>query len=423
MEADKKKPIPSKGRRGGKQGKTKRRQDEDCGGAGLILAASEITRDDVLFGRGCSQSPGNVAFRQLIAEKGDDYRSTKRDMKNAFAERLVDEIASRGGRFLVPVKEGELGTTLLSLKSGPPPPPPTTTTTTKGDGKGKEKAVGADFWMVAEHGVIAEKVKQGLRDFVAAEDKRQGGNFSSATTNSVGTKKRLRMSDCSKKTPVSSSSSSSASMQMNINTRATSLLQHQNSAESASRIPAFIVSSSSSSATSRTETGRTTITPMTSRDESTATRSDASLGITAAMLASQSFHDFLSTIALPKESGQQASTQGVALPPTSGSAIASAGTSTGAFPVADASCLNPGTGATQHPPFAHADLSAMRQQSIFSSALRGTGPVTTRNTTSVPTMPTQAQCPPPRPLEESEASAAGDDDFQRVLGWLQQQKE
>ena len=236
------------------------------------------------------------------------------------------------------------------------------------------------------------------------------------------------------------------------------------------------------------------------------------------MLASQSFHDFLSTIAKPtRDSGQQVSTRGVALPPTSNSviAIASSGTSAGAFPIADPPHFNPDAGvssgnATQHPPLAHADLSAMRQQFIISSAGE-TGPVTdasciptmggvaagyqlpytmlapslmssihqathassntpssmtttaaaslpfpfanptdaqattysssTSRLSNLPTslssghsatthagpssiasasqMPTQAQCPPPRPLEAG--AAAGDDDFQRVLGWLQQQ--
>ena len=374
--------------------------------------------------------------------------------------------------------------------------------------------MGADFWMVAKSDIVAEKVKQGLRDFVAAEDKKQGGNFSSATTNSVRTKKRRRTSDCPARTPASTSSSSSASMEMNINTSATSLSPLQNSADSASRIPTCIVSSTSSSsstAMSRTEAESRTITTTTGRGESTNTHSVAAPSITAAMLASQSFHDFLSTIALPtRDSGQQVSTRGVALPPTSNIA--------GAFPIADPSHFNPDTGvtsgnATQHPPFACADLSAVRQQQHVISSAGETGPMTdascvptmggvaagcqlpyatlapslmssihqathasnntplststtasaaslpfpfanptdaqattyssssTSRLSTLPTslssgysatayaglssiasasqMPTQAQCPPPRPLEAG--AAAGDDDFQRVLGWLQQQ--
>ena len=89
---------------------------------------------DVILGKGTgpNKHAGNIAFRQMVAERREDYLETPRQFKTQIAQDIVDLVHRRGGRFL--------------QRFG-------------GDGSG-----GDDVWTEADPRVVLEKTKQSLRD-------------------------------------------------------------------------------------------------------------------------------------------------------------------------------------------------------------------------------------------------------------------
>ena len=69
----------------------------------------DLNPNDVIQGRGTGTAvyEGNVKFRNLIKEYKEEYMSadTKRHMKAAIANKVLNEIRSRGGRFVRKEKE------------------------------------------------------------------------------------------------------------------------------------------------------------------------------------------------------------------------------------------------------------------------------------------------------------------------------
>ena len=61
-----------------------------------------FTSDDILLGKGNGINclPGNVKFRKIINEYKSLYQESPRHLKHKVAERVLDEIAAMGGRFL-----------------------------------------------------------------------------------------------------------------------------------------------------------------------------------------------------------------------------------------------------------------------------------------------------------------------------------
>jgi hypothetical protein len=72
--------------------------DEDTG----LIESNSVTPNDVLCGRGAGANthPGNVKFRNLIAEYQPLYLFNKPLFKNNVANQIVAEITGNGGRFL-----------------------------------------------------------------------------------------------------------------------------------------------------------------------------------------------------------------------------------------------------------------------------------------------------------------------------------
>lgn len=67
------------------------------------ISTKDITDHDVLFGRGngCSSHKGNCYFREYVLQHRDAYTGTNdRNVKVAAAQRVIDQVVSRGGRFI-----------------------------------------------------------------------------------------------------------------------------------------------------------------------------------------------------------------------------------------------------------------------------------------------------------------------------------
>jgi len=69
----------------------------------MTLAAVSPTRHDVLLGRGHTTKthPGNVQFRRYVDERRANFLSARKHMKRIIAQGIVDEMKSKGIRFLV----------------------------------------------------------------------------------------------------------------------------------------------------------------------------------------------------------------------------------------------------------------------------------------------------------------------------------
>lgn len=64
---------------------------------------TELNDHDVLMGRGSpsSEYSGNLAFRQLVISRRQDYlRCTRRNQKHGIAMEVIQAVIDRGGRFL-----------------------------------------------------------------------------------------------------------------------------------------------------------------------------------------------------------------------------------------------------------------------------------------------------------------------------------
>ena len=64
---------------------------------------TELNDHDVLMGRGSpsSEYSGNLAFRQLVIDRRQDYlRCTRRNQKHGIAMEIIQAVIDRGGRFL-----------------------------------------------------------------------------------------------------------------------------------------------------------------------------------------------------------------------------------------------------------------------------------------------------------------------------------
>ena len=70
----------------------------------------ELNSNDVIQGRGTGTAvnEGNIRFRKLVNQYKKEYMSadTKRHMKKVIANKVFNEIRSRGGRFLRKVNKG-----------------------------------------------------------------------------------------------------------------------------------------------------------------------------------------------------------------------------------------------------------------------------------------------------------------------------
>ena len=62
---------------------------------------TELTDNDVLFGRGSVGHKGNLQFREIVAGRRDEYMSiSKRQQKDWIARQVMSAVAKKGGRFL-----------------------------------------------------------------------------------------------------------------------------------------------------------------------------------------------------------------------------------------------------------------------------------------------------------------------------------
>ena len=66
------------------------------------FSPDQVGESDVLYGRGgaTNKHQGNIYFRNLILSYQPQYRQARRTVKPKIAERIVETIRSRGGRFL-----------------------------------------------------------------------------------------------------------------------------------------------------------------------------------------------------------------------------------------------------------------------------------------------------------------------------------
>ena len=144
--------------------------------AGGMVHASQINDADVLFGRGGKSNPGNAAFRQLVADRAEEYSRVKRARKTQISRQLIDEVASRGGRFLVAVKDGQ------APKGGK--------LSGGGEGEGGDPTQPqwkvAKWWKVATDAVAMEKAKQSLRDTAAKDAPAKSASSGTCTSSGGG---------------------------------------------------------------------------------------------------------------------------------------------------------------------------------------------------------------------------------------------
>lgn len=149
----------------GKAGKPQHHPQAQC-----LVHASDINDNDVLSGRGCKLTKGNIAFRDLVSAHSEEYSVARRQQKKVIAQRMINEVVSRGGRFLVAFKDSEGGGRTGAARSAPP---------------GQPIWKGAEWWKVAEDDVAMEKAKQSLRDTAAASKpakaKASGGSMKSTS--------------------------------------------------------------------------------------------------------------------------------------------------------------------------------------------------------------------------------------------------
>lgn len=140
--------------------------------AGAMVHASQINDADVLFGRGGKSNPGNAAFRMLVADHAGEYSRVKRARKTQISRQLIEEVASRGGRFLVAVKDSQ------APKGGKLP----------GGGEGGDPVQPqwkvAKWWEVATDAVAMEKAKQSLRDTAAKDAPAKNASGAGGTSSS-----------------------------------------------------------------------------------------------------------------------------------------------------------------------------------------------------------------------------------------------
>ena len=68
----------------------------------------EITKDDVLFGRGggTNRHPGNIYFRDLVSEQQPAYVQARKSDKTLIAKSIVAKIRESQGRFLKVISKG-----------------------------------------------------------------------------------------------------------------------------------------------------------------------------------------------------------------------------------------------------------------------------------------------------------------------------
>jgi hypothetical protein len=203
-------------------GKTSSSQRSNAGKSGKTSTPSNATpttvvldlnRNDVLLGRGTGTAiyEGNIKFRKLIKQYKEEYTSvdTTRHMKVAIANRVLNEIRSRGGRFL----------------------------------RKENKGVYHEVYHEAEEEVALEKVKQALRQRYGCSEKRDDG--SSQRKRTVQPKRTVRPASTTKAPSLNRDRSISSQLgwlQMNQLRRVLALQRTQSSVASA-RCPSHIDSS------------------------------------------------------------------------------------------------------------------------------------------------------------------------------------
>ena len=110
---------------------------------------TELSPADVLFGRGSGPNDheGNIRFRQLVAERKDEYLATNhRQTKAKIAREIVDLILADHGRFLKKVENAD------AQELGIPK--------------------GLDAWIIVDDDTVMEKAKQALRQNTNKADRR-----------------------------------------------------------------------------------------------------------------------------------------------------------------------------------------------------------------------------------------------------------
>jgi len=128
---------------------------------------TRVGSNDVLTGRGAPQTDhgGNVRLRQLVMEFQPEYATARRQQeKHSIAIRILDEIESRGGRFLrrVSAKMNEPERRQAAVKDG------------KSSDHAPQSSSVLDGWVVVnDRKQILEKVKQLFRDMGPESQKRR----------------------------------------------------------------------------------------------------------------------------------------------------------------------------------------------------------------------------------------------------------
>ena len=112
----------------------------------------ELNPNDVIQGRGTGTAvyEGNIKFRKLINQYKEEYMSadTKRHMKAVIANKVLNEIRSRGGRFVRKEKERKV----------------------------RGVIVNKEVYYEVEEEVALEKCKQALRQLYGCGERRSDGS-------------------------------------------------------------------------------------------------------------------------------------------------------------------------------------------------------------------------------------------------------
>lgn len=87
-----------------------------------IIFVNEVSVNDILMGRGASidKNEGNKRFREVVQQHKNEYLSTSRQrQKHTIAMKIMNEIKSRGGRFLKQIENQDNFNALKASESAP----------------------------------------------------------------------------------------------------------------------------------------------------------------------------------------------------------------------------------------------------------------------------------------------------------------
>lgn len=157
--------------------KKKMECEDSSGGTGSgnksFITEDMLNPNDVLMGRGSHlvKYEGNMRFRDLVVQHQPEYiaPNVRHHVKDAIARQVLETIASRQGRFLRKVEEDDEDEDKNDLhKEGTGCISSATDAygvdTTPSIDENKQQQQQKTHWVLAEHSIVLEKVKQAFRD-------------------------------------------------------------------------------------------------------------------------------------------------------------------------------------------------------------------------------------------------------------------